>query len=160
MSLADIFDVLPKHQAFTWVPFHPAHVRQMQIKSQNMAAISHIIPLEKMLEAQARHGHAITAIVHGRPAACFGAVHIWQGVEEMWLLTEERVRDYPLLMTKAGKTYRDFRVIAENLHRLQITVRCEDMRAVRWATALGFEIEGFMKKYGPDKADFYMMSRS
>jgi hypothetical protein len=31
---------------------------------------------------------------------------------------------------------------------------------VRWGLALGFEIEGLMKKYGADGSDFFMMSRS
>jgi len=63
-------------------------------------------------------------------------------------------------MTRAAQIYADYIVISRNLHRLQITVRCADLRAVRWGLALGFEIEGLMKKYGADGSDFFMMSRS
>lgn len=151
---------LPTMPGVTWVPFNPGHVAVMDIKAQNYQAISKALDIGKMLEIQARSGHAITAILHGKPVACFGSVKIWTGVEEMWCFMEERARKLPVIMTKAAIGYRDFRVISNNLHRIQITVRCRDTRAVRWGQAIGFEIEGLMKKYGPDTADFYMMSRS
>ena len=85
---------------------------------------------------------------------------IWEGVGEMWMLCEERFRKYGKSMTRAALAYTDCTVIAGNLHRLQITVRCADLRAVRWAMVLGFEIEGMMKRYGPDQSDFYLMSKT
>jgi ribosomal protein S18 acetylase RimI-like enzyme len=77
----------------------------------------------------------------------------------MWCLLEERARKYPLAMTKIAIAYRDYRVIAGNLRRLQLNVRCSDQRAFRWAKAIGFEPEAKMRRYGPDGSDFYLMSR-
>jgi hypothetical protein len=151
---------LPTFPGLIWVPFNAGHVAVMNITAQNYQSISKGLDVGRMLEMQANSGHAITAILHGRPVACFGSVKIWTGVEEMWCFLEERARKYPLVLTKAAIDYRDFRVLSASLHRLQITVRCKDKRAVRWGQAIGFEIEGLMKKYGPDQADFYMMSRS
>lgn len=159
MSLMYLPD-LPQMDGLTWVPFQAGHVSVMNVQAQNFQTISRSVDVMTMLEHQARHGHAITAILHGRPVACFGAVHIWNGVEEMWCFIEERGRKYPKTLTRAAIAYRDFRVLSKNLHRLQIVVRCNDLRAVRWGCAIGFEIEGLMKKYGPDQADFFMMSRS
>jgi len=89
--LTRLADFLPEHPAITWVPFHPAHVSVMNFPPQQLEARARGVPLETMLEAQARMGHAITALLHGRPVACFGAVDIWNGVAEMWLLIEERL---------------------------------------------------------------------
>lgn len=132
----------------------------LQIGNEYSQSIAKTVPVFEMVKAQAKHGNAFTAILHGKPVACFGAVHIWTGVEEMWLLIEERGREYAKSLTRAAISYRDFRVISGNLHRLQITVRCEDMRAVRWARAIGFTIDGMMMKYGPDGSDYYLMSRT
>ena len=132
----------------------------LNITNQYSQTISKILPINQMIAAQAKHGDAFTAILHGTPVACFGSVRIWSGVEEMWLLMEERGREYAKSLTRAAIAYRDFRVISGNLHRLQITVRCEDMRAVRWARAIGFTIDGMMMKYGPDGSDYYLMSRT
>ena len=46
-----------------------------------------------------------------------------------------------------------------HLHRLQITVRTDDNRAMRYAKAIGFETESVMKKFGPDKVDYLLMTR-
>jgi len=132
----------------------------LQIDNKYSQTISRVLPINQMIAAQAKYGDAFTAILHGNPVACFGSVRIWTGVEEMWLLMEERGREYAKALTRAAIAYRDFRVISGNLHRLQITVRCEDMRAVRWARAIGFTIDGMMIAYGPDGSDYYLMSRT
>ena len=132
----------------------------LRIDNKYSQTISKVLPINQMIAAQAKHGNAFTAILHGTPVACFGSVRIWNGVEEMWLLMEERGREAAVSLTKAAIAYRDFRVISGNLHRLQITVRCEDIRAVRWARAIGFNIDGMMMRYGPDGSDYYLMSRT
>lgn len=132
----------------------------LNITNEYSQTISKVLPINQMIAAQAKHGNAFTAILHGTPVACFGSVRIWNGVEEMWLLMEERGRNIAVSLTKAAIAYRDFRVISGNLHRLQITVRCEDMRAVRWASFIGFNIDGMMMRYGPDGSNYYLMSRT
>lgn len=160
MSSHDLLDALPKHPAITWVPFHIAHYATMSVKSQNMQAISRVVSVEKMLEAQAMAGEAVTAILHGRPAAVFGSVRIWRGVEEVWMICEERARKFPVVMTKAGRMFVLHRVIAGNLHRIQATVRCDDLSAIRWAEGLGMDFEGVMRSYGPDQMDYQIMART
>lgn len=160
MSLPSILDALPQHPAVTWMPFHIAHFTLMSVKAQNTQAISRVVPMQQMLEAQANAGQAITAMLHGRPAAVFGSVSIWRGVEELWMLCEERARKYPVLMTKAGRIFLLHRVIAGNLHRIQATVRCDDLSAIRWAESLGLEYEGVMRRYGADQMDYQIMART
>ena len=150
----------PENPALIFVPFHEAHLMSLRVTNEHSQTISKVLPINQMIAAQAKFGDAYTAILHGTPVACFGSVRIWTGVEEMWLLIEERARKVALSLTKAAIAYRDFRVISGNLHRLQITVRCEDMRAVRWGLRIGFSIDGMMKSYGPDGSDYYLMSRT
>jgi RimJ/RimL family protein N-acetyltransferase len=160
MSSPDLFSLLPKFDGLIWVPFQLGHAAVLKIEAQNFQHLSRAVPIMDMLAFQAAKGDAITAILHGRPVGCCGSVKIWNGVEELWMITEERGRKFALSMTKAAIVYRDFRMKAGNLHRLQIVVRCEDERAVKWGKAIGFHIEGRMEKYGPDKADFFIMARS
>jgi hypothetical protein len=150
----------PFSPAIQFVPFHEAHLMSLRISNEHSQTISKVLPINQMIAAQAKYGDAYTAIMHGTPVACLGSVRIWTGVEEMWLLMEERARQYAKTLTRAAIAYRDFRVISGNLHRLQITVRCEDMRAVRWGLRIGFSIDGMMKSYGPDGSDYYLMSRT
>lgn len=156
MSLDDYLPALPPY--ISLVPFRVEHASLIKARDRTAAPLP--ISTEDILQAQAACGHAITALLHGTPAACFGSVYIWTGVEEMWCLLEERSRKYALYLTKIAIAFRDFRAISGNLHRLQITVRCDDIRAVRWGNAIGFETEGRMKRYGPDGSDFFLMSRT
>ena len=153
-------DFLPKNTPVTLVPFQAAHLSVMKIGNDQRRTISKAISFERQMEMQANMGHAITAIVHGRPVACFGVVDIWEGVAEMWLLIEERGRKLPISLTKIAIAYRDYIVIAKNLHRLQITVKCSDKRAFGWAKLIGFTEECVMKRYDSNANDFYLMSRT
>lgn len=159
MSLPDLLDAFPRTPALSWAPFHVGHLRVMRVHSQNMATISRAVPVERMMETQAAYGLAYTAMLHGTPAAVFGSVRIWQGVEEMWMLCEERARQHPVAMTKAARMMAMHRVISGNLHRLQITVRCDDARALQWGRAIGFEPEAVLRRYGPDMMDYQVMAR-
>ena len=160
MYSLDIFELLPKNSPLIWVPFNAGHVETLKIDQSIRETLPKSSSLAQLIEAQANQGHAITAILQSKPVAVFGVVDVWDGVAEMWLNCEERLRKYGKTMTRAAQIYADYIVISRNLHRLQITVRCADLRAVRWGLALGFEIEGVMKKYGADGSDFFMMSRS
>ena len=157
MSLDELLPDLPPQIAL--VPFNPVHTLNIRIGDAASIAMRENLNFADLMAAQAASGHAITVLLHGTPAACFGSVSIWKGLEEMWCLLEERARKYPLAMTKIAIAYRDFRVIAGNLRRLQLNVRCSDQRAFRWAKAIGFEPEAKMRRYGPDGSDFYLMSR-
>ena len=160
MSLHDLLAGLPKMDGLRWLPFDPSHYLMMDIKAQNVQAVSQVTPIKQMLQWQAAHGDAITAVLHDRPVAVFGSIKIWHGVEQIWMLCEERARKYPIVMTKAGRMFVLHRVIAGNLHRIQATVRCDDLRAHRWAESLGLLDEGVMFRYGPDKMDYWMMART
>jgi hypothetical protein len=42
---------------------------------------------------------------------------------------------------------------------IQIVVDCNNDSAYQFAKAIGFEVEGIMRKVGPDKANHFLMSR-
>lgn len=156
MSLHDYIEETPQVQV---MPFNPGHLARMKVDDSYFKAVAPHVQIEDALSIQASKGVAYTAFLHGRPAAVFGSVAIWKGVEELWLLIEERGRTYGKTLTRIAQGMVAFRVIDGNLHRLQITVRCEDVRAVRWAKVIGFNIDGKMPRFGADGSDFYMMSK-
>jgi len=45
------------------------------------------------------------------------------------------------------------------LWRIQASVSASDTKALRFASWLGFEDEGLMKKYGPDGSDYRRVAR-
>jgi ribosomal protein S18 acetylase RimI-like enzyme len=127
--------------------------------TENQLPFSKAVSIDAMLEMQARLGLAVTALVHGKPVAMFGCIMLWTGVAEMWSIISDDARRYPKQLTLVAKSFSDIVAQSLSLHRLQLTVRSDEPRALRWAEYLGFEIEGLMRKYSPDGADTYILAR-
>lgn len=150
---------MPHVKGGYFLPFHIDHLNNFQgIKDYE----SKSMPIEDRkyyINLQSQSGPCITAFVNSVPVAVFGCVIIWSGVGEAWSLFSEEARRYPIAMTKGAKAFFDSCTISYRLHRMQITVKTSDKRAVAWAKALGFESEGTMIKYSADQEDTYIMRR-
>jgi hypothetical protein len=120
---------------------------------------SKCVGIKALLEAQAQHGFAYTCHLNGQPVAVFGCTSLWDGVGEMWSVIGDHARKHPVAMTKIGIAFADMCEIAMGLHRLQITVKTSDNRAISWAKAIGFISECTMKQYSADKFDYDLMVR-
>lgn len=118
-----------------------------------------MIGVQRMLEMQSEYGFAFTCFLYGLPVACFGTTLLWSGVGEMWSIIGDTARTKPIAMTKIGIAFADISEISLRLHRLQITVKTSDNRAVSWARAIGFISECTLKSYSEDKEDYEMMVR-
>ncbi len=147
------------HPGVVFLPFHMEHLERIKVTQPEVLALSKAVNMKTMIRAQSEMGVAITAFLYGTPVAIFGCVLCWEGVGEMWMIIDERARTVPVALTKSALRLCDIFEIYLRLHRLQITVRKDDRRAVRWAQRLGFNAEGLMLKYGPDQSDFYLMAR-
>jgi len=142
-----------------YLPFNISHLDNFQgIINYDSKAIS-LEDRKHYINFQSQSGPCITAFVYNIPVAVFGCVLLWRGVGEAWSLFAEEARRYPIAMTKGAKSFFDSCQISFNLHRLQITVKTSDKRAVGWAKTLGFESEGIMLKYSADQEDTFIMRR-
>lgn len=139
------------------VPFIAEHLDKFEtdqpdIKGHDPESMrSHIL-------SQAQAGIAISVIQNGKTLGIFGSSKIWNGLEEAWFLVNEVVRRYGISMTKVAKTFISEKFAEDSLNRMQITVRCDDVRAYKWAKCLGFNVDGVMRQFGPDGSDFYLMA--
>lgn len=158
-NIDKILQALPNLENGYYLPFHLDHVANfkgiIEYESQSITIEDRI----HMLEYQSQLGPSITAIVNNIPVAVFGAVFLWKGVAEAWSLFSEESRRYPIAMTKGANAFFDSCQILFSLHRIQITVKCSDKRAVSWAKHLGFVEEGTMIAYSADKDNTFMMRR-
>lgn len=158
IDVIELNELLPKKAGVCYIPMVPAHLRYMNIKPEQMPSAK-AVSVESMLEMQSKLGLAVTVLVNTHPVAIFGCIMLWPGVAEMWSIISDDARRYPKQLTVVAKAFSDIAVQSLSLHRLQITVRYDDPRALRWAKYLGFEPEGLMMKYSPDGMDTYILSR-
>jgi len=158
-NIDQILKAMPDVENGYYLPFHESHLDNfkgiVEYESQSIT----IEDRKRFLIFQSHCGPCVTAFVNNRPVAVFGLMFHWQGMGEAWSIFAEESRRYPIAMTKGAFAFFDICKILFNLHRIQITVKCDDKRAVRWAKALGFVEEGVMVQYSADQEDTYIMRR-
>jgi hypothetical protein len=94
--------------------------------------------------------------------ACGGAVMMWKGVWEFWLiLTKDSKLDgaHSIVALEAIRRKIDEIIEENNIVRAQAVVRLDFPRGIRMLEALGFQAEGYMRKYTPDFCDVYRYAR-
>lgn len=158
INIIELNERLPRKAGVCYIPMVPSHLKYMNIKPEQLPA-ARVVSMDIMLDMQSQLGMAVTALVHGKPVAMFGCIKIWTGVGEMWSIISDDARRYPKQLTLVAGAFSDIVTQSLSLHRLQITVRSDEPRALRWAKYLGFEIEGLMRKYSPDGTDTYILAR-
>jgi len=115
--------------------------------------------LRGWLKRMENKDRAFTLVDNGHLVAAGGIIPIWEGMGEAWLIPSDVMPRYRLRVIKTLRRRIDEIIDADNLRRLQATVRADYDVAVRFIEFLGFKREGLMKNYGPGGADHYMYSR-
>ena len=156
----DIRKYFPKLKNGGYVPFQPSHLINFKGYDNYGTTSTANQDRERNIIHQSTCGPAITAYINNRVVAIFGCVIIWNGLGEAWSLFDQQARRYPIAMTKGANAFFDICEILFTLHRIQITVRSNDQRAVSWAKFLHFKQEGLLTEYSSDKQDYYIMRRA
>ena len=158
---SQLFDELNKKKpnGVFFMPFNRVHYDAMNISQSDLVSQEKYMDVGAKLEAQSKAGFSATVFFDLKAVMSFGIVPIWNGVAEAWMIADDKIRNKPYTLTKYSKRFIDIVPISLALHRLQITVRIRDKRAVSWARFLGFTEEGILRGYGPDKANYYMMRK-
>ena len=105
---------------------------------------------------------AFTAIFEDKIVGVGGAIILWDGVGEFWLmLTADCKRDgvFGIMAFQAIKNKVDDIIEKHKLRRAQCTVRVDFPKARKMVEAIGFKLEGLMKKYCPDGCDVWLYAR-
>lgn len=98
----------------------------------------------------------------GIPVAIGGFAIPWPGVADALMAFSNRVeKDNDIAVKVFWKVKSEISKAFEtyNLHRMGAITRCDDERKIRWMKNLGFEEEGIMRKFSPDKLDFIRLAK-
>ena len=159
LSIKELTERFPIVKGVEYSTFIVPHAFYIEGGEFEGLSTSKCVGIKAMLEIQAANGFAFTCHLNGQPVAVFGCTKLWDGVGEMWSVIGDHARKHPIAMTKIGIAFADICEIAMHLHRLQITVKTSDNRAISWAKAIGFISECTMKQYSTDKLDYDLMVR-
>lgn len=92
------------------------------------------------------------------PVMILCSSNMWPGVSEIWTVVLDRER----LAKKAKASVREIRLQLKHLMASNRLHRCQALavlyRDVKFARILGFEVEGILRNYGPNRESYYRLA--
>lgn len=104
-------------------------------------------------------GMSWAATSRGNVLLVFGLRMPWDGLAELWMIPGDNIKSHAISLVRGAKAVTDTALDNFNLRRLQISVKVGNDTAFKFAKALRFEVESVMRKFGPEGADYYLMTR-
>ena len=141
------------------VPFENKHANQILEQGLNSDVLELKPEHRKYAYFLKEIGMSFTGLVNDKPIAAGGVFHLWDGVAEGWVLATKEIYKYPIFCAKHIKRRTEIIIKANNIKRLQTSVKADCDVAVRFAKWMGLKEEGLMKSYGPDGSDFIRFAK-
>ena len=141
------------------VPFRPSHAEKIELKGRDLYHEGIVPGYRAYVARTAEAGLSWTGIYNEKIVVCFGVRRVWPGVGEAWLLPSPSISDHALSVVRASRMIFADIFKTEAFSRVHISVDSANDSAFKFAKALGFEVEGIMRQFGPDGSNYYMMAR-
>ena len=104
-------------------------------------------------------GLAYTLLDDNVPICSGGIIPTWMGSAQGWVISSKRIFRNKIKASRLIKERTDLLCANNKIWRLQTAVKADFKIGIRFAEFLGFNKEGLMVGYGPDKTDYYLMAR-
>ena len=104
-------------------------------------------------------GLAFTLLDDNVPICSGGIIPTWLGNAQGWVISSKRIFRNKIKAARLIKERTDLLCANNKIWRLQTAVKADFKIGIRFAEFLGFNKEGLMVGYGPDKTDYYLMAR-
>ena len=104
-------------------------------------------------------GLAYTLLDNNVPVCSGGIIPTWLGNAQGWVISSKRIFRNKVKASRLIKERTDLLCANNKIWRLQTAVKADFKIGIRFAEFLGFNKEGLMVGYGPDKTDYYLMAR-
>ncbi len=103
------------------------------------------------------------AVIYESAIVAVGGLQMkWEGVGLLWLMLTADCKKYgihSLIALEAIKEKMEYLIEKNKLWRAEAAVRVDFSQAIKMIEFLGFEREGLMRQYYPDKTDAWLYSR-
>lgn len=134
--------------------FRPDDLQVIALQPAQAVAVEEMARPEYAVELQ-RHGPCFTVTRTGEVIACIGVVWKYPTHGHAWALLSAEAGSCMLGITRAVRRWLRF----HNAGRIETAVDCDFPAAIRWVEMLGFEREGRMRAFTPDRRDCYLYAQ-
>jgi len=132
------------------IPLAEDHLREV-VHQQTFEMVGQL-DVDTLIRGHIEGGPGFAFVQDGKTYAAIGGAILWKGVAEVWALIAPGISPYWLHRTTLSTINQAFEEYG--IHRLQADVAKDWIRGCRWAQALGFQAEGVLHFYGPDRRDY------
>ena len=140
------------------VECQPHHVMGMELRDVDIGALGGG-DIRAFADTLLAYPAKYAGLVEGECVVAFGFIPYWDGVAEGWMFTSKYLSRDKFIFHRAATKGIEYVYTYAGLRRLQFTIHSYNPLAIRWADVLGFNLEGRLRKYGPDGADYFMYSK-
>ena len=146
------------------VPFEVHHIKFMRDVRNDITAFGMLLN-DDYLQRLKQSGPSFSAFIDRSSDYSWtllgsaGVGVYWQGVGEGWLIACSLVDQHKLSFHRTVKRKLHEIQESQELHRVQTVVETGNRRACRWAEALGFDFEGELTAYGPNRETYLRYAR-
>ena len=144
---------------FEIVPYKQDHGKKMIAFGLNDKLMDYDATFEENRIDFALAGLSFTLLCNSECVCSGGIVPLWSGVAEGWVISSKRIYENRIKASRLIRKRTDLLCAANKIWRLQTSVKANFKMGIRFAEFLGFNKEGLMVGYGPDKTDYYLMAR-
>ena len=141
------------------IPFQPSHIYSIELKPFELEYVNTIPDFYNYAIENAFPNLSWTGIGHGQIQLIWGVRPFFEKTAEVWMLPGKNIDRYAVSLLRCARQMLKQVMKEHGFERLQITVRQQNVTAYKFAKALYFEDEGLLRKYGPEGADYIIMSR-
>lgn len=100
-----------------------------------------------------------TAMHKDNVVAICGIHQLRKGLAEIFMATNDGASAVAMPFTKACQKMLEEHISVWELHRVEGYIHEDFDMAMKWAVVMGFEREAFLRKFGPEKENYYLYAR-
>ena len=137
------------------VPFHPEHVKLMDIRDSELEVLLCFQNIEQRLKVISERGVCGTIMWGNTILGVMGYIELWKGVCEVWVIPSKSIPEHSIVFAKRIK--KSLRLLRQTkyFHRIQ-TASLSNKEQDRFFTWLGFKYEGDLACYSSKKETYKM----
>tara|TARA_B100000035_G_C20507763_1_gene339826 strand:- start:15 stop:470 length:456 start_codon:yes stop_codon:yes gene_type:complete len=144
---------------FEIVPYNTQHGDEMIEFGLNDKLMDYDATFKENRIDFAMAGLSFTLLDNNVPICSGGIIPTWLGNAQGWVISSKRIFRNKVKASRLIKERTDLLCANNKIWRLQTAVKADFKIGIRFAEFLGFNKEGLMVGYGPDKTDYYLMAR-
>lgn len=134
--------------------FRPDDLRALTLQPAQALSTEDMLRPEYPIELQ-KAGPCFTVTRVGEVVACIGVVWKYPTHGHAWAMLSVEAGCCMLGITRGVRRWLRF----HNTGRIETAVDCDFPAAIRWVEMLGFEREGKMRAWSPDRRDCYLYAQ-